>query len=204
MNRIAALVWAFAVLSFTLLLTGWMLAQVAEHPGVPREVGELPSWFAGGPAAHGARARSPAPAGAAGEAAPARGHEAGAAIASIKPAAPAARAPEKTAPADGDYAEFASGKVEIAFKEYELTPSKIRVGPGKVTFVLRNEGRYSHDFNVAGPGIDTTTQKFGPGRTVRLDVALQEGEYKISCPLSNHDERGMHGTLIVTSKFAEK
>ena len=201
LKRIVAAASAVAVLSLTLLLTGWMLAQVAERPGVPREVGELPSWFAGGPAGHGTRARSSAPARAGGEAAPARGHEAGAAVASIKPEA---RAPEKTAPADGDYAEFAGGKVEIAFKEYQLTPSKIRVGPGKVTFVLRNEGRYSHDFNVEGPGIDTTTQKFGPGRTVRLEVSLQEGEYKISCPLSNHDERGMRGTLIVTSKLAGK
>jgi len=206
LKRIVAAASAVAVLSLTLLLTGWMLAQVAERPGVPREVGELPRWFAGEPGGHGARGRSPAPAGAAGEAAAARGHEAGAAVASIKPAAPAARAPEKTAPADGDYAEFASGKVEIAFKEYQLTPSKIRVGPGKVTFMLRNEGRYSHDFriNIEGPGIDITTQKFGPGRTIRLEVALQEGEYKISCPLSNHDERGMHGTLIVTSKLAGK
>lgn len=204
LKRTAVTTSAAAVLLLTLLLTGWMLAQVAERPGVPREVGELPSWFAGGPAVHGARARSPAPAGVAGEAAAAHGREAGAAIASIKPAAPATRAPEKTAPADGDYAEFASGKVEIAFKEYELTPSKIRVGPGKVTFVLRNEGRYSHDFHVEGPGIDITTQKFGPGRTIRLEVSLQEGEHKISCPLSNHDERGMHGTLIVTSKLAGK
>jgi plastocyanin len=200
-NRIVVLAGAFAVLSLTLTLTGWMFTRVAEHPGAPREVGELPSWFAGGPAVHGARARSSAPAGAAGEAAPALGHEAGAAVASIKPEA---RAPEKTAPAEGVYVDVAGGKVEIALTEYELTPGKIRIPPGKVTFVLRNEGRYSHDFNVEGPGIDTTTQKFGPGRTVRLEVSLQEGEYRISCPLSNHDERGMRGTLIVTSKLPGK
>ena len=185
LKRIVAAASAVAILSLTLLLTGWMLAQVAEHPGVPREVGALPSWFAGERAPR--SAREP----------PAATAEAGAATAA---------ASAKPATADGDYAEFASGKVEIAFKEYQLTPNKIRVGPGKVTFALRNEGRYSHDFriNVEGPGIDITTQKFGPGRTIRLEVALQEGEYKISCPLSNHDERGMHGTLIVTSKLAGK
>jgi len=201
--RIATLAPGLGIIALTVGLVGWMLTQVAEHPGVPREVGELPRWFASEPVVRGARERSPEPAGAV---AAAHGHEAGAAIASIKPGAPAARAPEKTDAAEGDYTEFAGGQVEIAFKEYELAPSKIRIGPGKVTFVLRNEGRYSHDFriNVEGPGIDVTTQKFGPGRTIRLEVALQEGEYKISCPLSNHDERGMHGTLIVTSKLAGK
>ena len=184
-KSIAAGASALAILALTLLLMVWMVARVAEHPGVPREVGDLPSWFAGERAPR--SAREP----------PAATAEAGAATAATS---------AKPATADGDYAEFAGGKVEIAFKEYQLTPNKIRVGPGKVTFVLRNEGRYSHDFriNVEGPGIDITTQKFGPGRTIRLEVALQEGEYKISCPLSNHDERGMHGTLIVTARLAAK
>lgn len=178
-----------------------MLAKVAEHPGTPREVGELPSWFTGEPGLRGARERPSPPTAAGGEAAPA--HEAGTATASIKPA-PAARAPEKTAAAQGDYAEFAGGKVEIALKEYEMLPGRIRTRPGAVTFVLRNEGRFAHNFHVEGPGVDATAEKFSPGRTVRLQVALQEGEYKISCPLSNHDQRGMHGTLIATSKLAGK
>lgn len=177
---------------------GWMLAQVAEHPGVPREVGELPRWFAGEPAVRGARERSPAPVAAA------HGPEASAAIASIKPGTPAARSPEKTDAAEGDYAEFAGGQIEIALLEYKMKPNKIRVKPGTVTFVLRNEGRFAHDFHVEGPGVEAYAAKFSPGRMVRLEVTLQEGEYKISCPLSNHDQRGMHGTLIVTSKLTGK
>ncbi len=85
-----------------------------------------------------------------------------------------------------------------------MVPNKIRTKPGTVTFVLRNEGRFAHDFHVEGPGVDAYAAKFSPGRTVRLEVALPEGEYKISCPLSNHDQRGMHGTLVVTSQLAGK
>jgi uncharacterized cupredoxin-like copper-binding protein len=144
---------------------------------VPREVGELPRWFAGELAVRGARERSPAP---------------------------AVQAPEKTGTAEGDYAEFAGGQIEIVFLEYEMKPDKIRVKPGAVTFVLRNEGRFAHDFHVEGPGVEAYAAKFSPGRTVRLEVTLQEGEYKISCPLSNHDQRGMHGTLLVTLKPAGK
>ena len=186
---------ALAILALTLLLMVWMIARVAEYPGVPRELGELPPWFAGEPAVRGARERSPAPAAAA------HGHEA---IASIKPGASAARAPEKTDAAERNYAEFAGGQIEIALLEYERKPNKIRVNRGAVTFVLRNEGRFAHDFHVEGPGVEAHAAKFSPGRTVRLEVTLQEGEYKISCPLSNHGERGMHGTLIVTSKLGGK
>jgi len=196
LRRIAAVASAVAVLSLTVVLMGWMLAQVAEHPGVPRELGELPHWFAGEPAMRGARERVPAPATAE------HGHQAGVAIAAIKPGTPAARTAEKTDAAEGDYTEFRGGQVEIALKEYEMVPNKIRVKPGAVTFVLRNEGRFAHNFHVEGPGVEAHAEKFSPGRTVRLEVTLQEGDYKISCPLSNHDQRGMHGTLVVTSKLA--
>jgi plastocyanin len=171
-SKLAALAAGVAIVVLTVALIGWMVAQVAEHPGVPREVGELPRWFAGEPAVRGARERSPAP--------------------------------EKTDAAEGDYAEFAGGQIEIALLEYEMKPNKIRVKPGAVTFVLRNEGRFAHDFHVEGPGVEAHAAKFSPGRTVRLEVTLQEGEYKISCPLSNHDQRGMHGMLVVTSKLAGK
>ncbi len=193
LRRIATVASAVAVLALTFVLMGWMLAQVAEHPGVPREVGELPRWFAGEPAVRGARERSPAPAAAA------HGHEAAAVVASTKSGAPA-----KTDAAEGDYAEFTSGQVEIAFKEYEMVPSKIRTKPGTVTFVLRNEGRFAHNFHLEGPGVEARAEKFSPGRTVHIKVTLPEGEYKISCPLSNHDQRGMHGMLVVTSKLAGK
>lgn len=200
LKRTAVTACAAAVLLGTLVLMGWMLARVAEHPGVPREISELPSWFTG--AVPGARQRSPASAAAAGEAAAAHGHEAGATIAPVKPGAAAVRPPAKAAPAGGNYTDFASGQVEIALKEYVFVPSRIRTRPGTVTFVLRNEGRFAHDFHVEGPGVDTHADKFSPGRTIRVQVTMQEGEYKVSCPLSNHDERGMHAKLIVTSKPA--
>lgn len=204
LKRAAVTASAAAVLLLTLMLMGWMLARVAEHPGVPREVSELPYWFTGVPAVPGARERTPVAVAAPGEAAAAHGHKAGTAVASVRPSAPLARTLEKTDAADGDYAEFTSGQIEIALTEYEMTPSKMRTRPGTVTFVLRNDGRFAHNFHVEGPGVDAHAAKFSPGRTVHLEVSLQEGEYKISCPLSNHDQRGMHGTLIVTAKLAGK
>ena len=179
MRRIAALASSLAAFLLTVALMAWMTAKVAEHPGVPREVGELPPWFTG---AGLKAARKPGPA-------------EGAPVITV-PAAPAAAG---KAAADEGFVEASGGTVPIALKEYELEPGKIKVAPGKITFVLRNAGRFAHNFQVEGHGVDTTASKFSPGVTVRLELTLQEGKYKISCPLSNHDERGMTGTLIVSA-----
>ena len=149
-----------------------MAAKVAEHPGIPRELGAPPAWFGGAPAPPTPVREVQVPAGAVAH--------------------------------DAHFVDIAGGNVEIVLNEYEMKPSRIRVGSGAVTFVLRNEGRFAHNFHVEGPGVDTTAEKFSPGRTVRLEVALQAGEYKISCPLSNHDQRGMHGTLIATAQLTGK
>jgi len=179
-RRIAAYSATLAILGLTAVLLSWMLARVAEHPGAPREVGALPAWFTG---VELKAAPKPGP----GEALPAT------------PAATAPGAAGKAA-AGEDFVEAGDGTVQIGLKEYELEPGKIKVAPGKVTFVLRNTGRFAHNFHVEGDGVDTTANKFSPGATVRLELTLGEGSYKISCPLSNHDERGMTGTLIVSSK----
>jgi plastocyanin len=114
------------------------------------------------------------------------------------PSASPASASENAA--EEAFIEVSGGTVSIDLKEYRLEPSRIKVAPGKITFVLRNAGRYAHNFHVEGNGVDITANKFSPGASVRLELDLQEGRYKISCPLSNHDERGMSGTLIVSAK----
>ncbi|MBI3938650.1 MAG: cupredoxin domain-containing protein [Betaproteobacteria bacterium] len=179
LKNIAALASGAAVFLLAAALLAWMIARVAEHPGVPRDAGKPPPWFTG---------------------------EAGAVRETLEHSpvapAPATGAQSGAAATGGDFVEVAGGSIEIALTEYEMKPGRIRTKPGTVVFVLRNEGRFAHNFHVEGPGVDTTAEKFSPGRTVRLQVTLQQGEYKISCPLSNHDQRGMHGTLIATSRPA--
>ncbi len=169
---------AAAVLFAGLLV--WMLMLVAEQPGVPRELGELPPWFGG-------------------EQLPARPMAEQAAAAHASNPAEAAREGAH-AVAREDWVQVDGATIEIVLTEYEMKPRHIRVRPGKIQFVLRNEGRFAHNFHVEGRGIDSTAEKFSPGRTVQLELPLVEGEYKISCPLSNHDQRGMHGLLVVAAK----
>lgn len=99
-------------------------------------------------------------------------------------------------PADG----AAELSATIHFKDFELDPDSVKVAPGMVRFTLKNEGRYTHDFRIEGNGIDDRSPRIGAGRTIEWSIALQPGEYKISCPVSNHADRGMTGTLVVVGQ----
>jgi uncharacterized cupredoxin-like copper-binding protein len=89
------------------------------------------------------------------------------------------------------------GLVEITLKDFYLEPDQLTAEAGLITFVLTNGGRYTHDFRVEGQGVEESAPKVPVGREFRWEVNLGPGEYLISCPISDHDERGMVGTLVV-------
>ncbi len=89
------------------------------------------------------------------------------------------------------------GNPQISLKDFRLEPDELVVKAGTVTFVLKNEGRFTHDFRVEGRGIDKKAPKVGRGRSREWEITLPPGTYRISCPISNHADRGMVGTLTV-------
>lgn len=93
--------------------------------------------------------------------------------------------------------ELLKGRVNISLKDFLLDPDRATVKAGAITFVLKNEGRYTHDFRVEGQGIDEKAPKVGQGRTFEWQITLPPGTYRVSCPISNHADRGMVGTLEV-------
>ncbi len=93
--------------------------------------------------------------------------------------------PEVAAPAP----DVPSGPVVINLKDFSLNPDKITVKAGNIMFVFKNEGRYTHDFRVEGQGVDEKAPRVGAGRERQWEITLEPGEYRISCPISNHDER---------------
>lgn len=90
-----------------------------------------------------------------------------------------------------------AGEVPITEKDFFLEPETVVVQPGKITFVITNAGKYTHDFRVKGEGLEERSQKIGIGRSHRFTLDLREGEYEMSCPLSNHADRGMTGKIVV-------
>ncbi len=101
---------------------------------------------------------------------------------------------------NADTGQVVAGRVaEIDLRDFELVPADLTVTSGKITFTLSNAGRFTHDFRVEGEGVDAKSPRVGAGRTDEWSITLDPGEYRISCPISNHADRGMVGTLIVVS-----
>lgn len=101
---------------------------------------------------------------------------------------------------DGDQIEepeIIADTVPISLMDFKLEPNEVRAKAGTVTFQLKNAGRYTHDFRVEGQGIDKKAPKVGRGREREWQITLPPGTYKISCPISNHADRGMTGTLEI-------
>jgi len=118
--------------------------------------------------------------------------------------APAIAAPTSLAPGSLVPAPAAAptplppAEVRVGLKDFELDPNEIAARSGGLTFVLVNEGRFTHDFHVEGNGVDDHSGRIGAGRTSEWKITLVPGTYKVSCLVSNHAERGMTGTLVVT------
>jgi uncharacterized cupredoxin-like copper-binding protein len=98
-----------------------------------------------------------------------------------------------TAPASGGQG------ISIGESEFKLEPSSVEVHQaGAVTFEVINSGQIDHALEVEGQGVEEETDTIKPGETAELTVDLfKEGSYEIYCPIDDHRDQGMEGTLTV-------
>lgn len=104
--------------------------------------------------------------------------------------------------ADGTSEPVLEGRVEIELADFKITPNEITVRAGEIIFAFENTGRYTHDFrieSVDNDDVDVKAPKIGARRSREWSVTVAPGTYRISCPISNHDQRGMEGTLVVVN-----
>lgn len=100
-------------------------------------------------------------------------------------------------------------QVEFVVDEYTITPSKLSIRPGKIKFVIRNEGRLTHNVRVFTIADDEErgrpacrqrpcgTPTAQPGQRLADKLTLEPGVYRLTCTIGNHDDLGNHGTLVV-------
>jgi len=67
---------------------------------------------------------------------------------------------------------------------------------GKVTVVMDNPSSVPHAVEVEGQGVEEETETLTEG-TAKVTVDLKPGEYVFYCPVGNHRQAGMEGTLTV-------
>ena len=102
----------------------------------------------------------------------------------------------------GAAAVYAQATSTVVMREFEFDPANLRASPGRVTFNLRNEGQFPHNLHIEGNGVSIDVKGDGPvagGESFSGAVTLAAGTYETWCPVGNHRERGMVGSLLVAA-----
>lgn len=103
--------------------------------------------------------------------------------------------------------------VPVKLNEYNILPAKQAAPAGKVTFVLTNNGKLTHEFVVVktakpagnllkGNEADETgavgeVGELKPGQTKKLTLTLKTGHYALLCNLPNHYRAGQFADFYV-------
>jgi plastocyanin len=91
-----------------------------------------------------------------------------------------------------------SGKVAVTLDDYLIRPQTVSVPRGEVTFTVTNRGRLGHTFRIRGKTKNVLAMTtLEPGESKTETRKLAKGSYTMYCVLANHEELGMHGTLVV-------
>ncbi|MGK7393221.1 MAG: cupredoxin domain-containing protein [Candidatus Cyclobacteriaceae bacterium M3_2C_046] len=93
--------------------------------------------------------------------------------------------------------------VEIVMNNLNYSPSQIEAQAGQlISFTLRNEGNQQHSIVFQLPagevGLEDT---LSPGESANLEFTapLELNTYTFYCPIEDHQEQGMKGTLVITA-----
>ncbi|WP_028058998.1 cupredoxin domain-containing protein [Candidatus Solirubrobacter pratensis] len=88
---------------------------------------------------------------------------------------------------------------KVTLDDYLIRPQKLRVPKGEpLTVTVHNIGRLGHTFRIRSAThnvMNLTT--IPPNGTKSRTFKLAAGTYTMYCALSNHEELGMSGTLVV-------
>ena len=86
----------------------------------------------------------------------------------------------------------------LRIDDFRYSPQNIRARPGRLTVRLANRGRLAHTWRLErGTAIVGKVSSLLPGDRASKRVRLRKGQYRFYCALSNHEELGMYGTLVV-------
>jgi plastocyanin len=111
------------------------------------------------------------------------------------PSLPASE-PAPTAPEP----EPEANRLAVKSVEYYFVLSRAQVKAGEVTVELNNQGEDPHNLNLQREGEGGEPLQIAETDSLQRNVAtfnLPTGTYRLWCSLPEHEERGMHTTLVV-------
>ena len=95
-------------------------------------------------------------------------------------------------------ARVRGNEAALRVDDFRYAPQNLRARPGRLTVRLVNRGRLAHTWRLErGEAIVAKVSSLLPGDRARKAVTVRKGQYRFFCALSNHEELGMYGTLVV-------
>ena len=90
------------------------------------------------------------------------------------------------------------GTLQIALKEYRVTPQDVHAHTGLLTILVHNYGRLTHNLVISRDGSTVVaTKPIMPGQTEELDAALTPGHYLMASSILSDQALGAYGTLVI-------
>lgn len=108
----------------------------------------------------------------------------------------------------------AGGVVSVTLTEWKLVPGQVVVRPGRVSFLVRNNGTMAHEFLVlrstrhhhslkvkGGKAVETGRLGKIPmiptGATKRITLTVPRGKYVLLCNMLGHYQAGQYAAMRV-------
>jgi plastocyanin len=92
----------------------------------------------------------------------------------------------------------ADARVDFRLDDFSISPQKVRVPAGRVTFTATDRGATTHTLRVTDGVHDLLSiTTLHPGQRGSASARLKPGTYKLYCAIANHESLGMWGTLVV-------
>jgi plastocyanin len=110
--------------------------------------------------------------------------------------------PASSTPAATEESAGSGGGETLAFSAPEDGSLKFDQGDvtakaGTVTITFDNPSSVPHAVEIEGSGVEEETETVTGGEAPPIEVNLQPGTYEYYCPVGDHEEAGMKGTLTV-------
>ena len=90
------------------------------------------------------------------------------------------------------------GRLTIAQVDFRFRPQHVEADAGPLRLTVVNRAQLAHTMRIVRDGrerVRVTSQL--PGQRTTVTARLAPGDYRLLCALANHEELGMHGTLVV-------
>lgn len=121
----------------------------------------------------------------------------------VAPPASTTPAPAQPAPVPVDPpgpVEEATNRLGVKSNEFYFVLSRPKVRSGELTIELNNQGQDAHNLNLQLQSEEGEEFSIPETQSLQRDVAhfdLAAGTYRLWCSLPEHEEKGMHTTLVV-------